>query len=69
MSRFTEVLCESLPQASLQAFVYLQTPDPTWLQRVSLLGSVAAAGYIMAMARQAYALRKTFIAAVVADSH
>ena len=49
LSRFTEVLCESLPQAALQAFVYLQTPEPTPLQRVSLLGSVAAAGYILAM--------------------
>ena len=50
MSRLTEVLLESLPQAVLQAYVFLQTPSPSLLQRISLLGSLAAAGYILASA-------------------
>ena len=49
LSRITEVLAESLPQAALQGYVYLQTDEPTALQHVSLLGSLAAAGYILAM--------------------
>ena len=49
VSRIVEVLCESLPQAALQAYVFLQTPEPTNLQFVSLFGSLAAAGYILAM--------------------
>ena len=47
-SRITEVLLESVPQGILQGYVYLQTDAPTTLQRVSLFGSLAAAGYILA---------------------
>ena len=50
LSRTVEVLLESLPQAVLQAYIYIRTDEPTTLQRMSLFGSVAAAGYILAMA-------------------
>ena len=43
-SRIVEVLLESLPQAVLQGYVYLQSDAPTVLQRASLLGSLAATG-------------------------
>ena len=52
-ARIMEILFESLPQALLQAYIFLKTGQPTTLQYVSLFGSIAAAGYILAMvARQ-----------------
>ncbi len=49
-SRMLEVLCEALPQAAVQAYVFLQTPGtPTTLQHISLAGSLVSAGYILAM--------------------
>lgn len=49
VSRLVEVICESLPQAVLQTYVYTQSREPTALQHVSLFGSLAAAGYVIAM--------------------
>ena len=42
VSRIVEVLMESLPQAILQAYIFLQTDEPTDLQYASLAGSLAA---------------------------
>ena len=48
-SRMVEILLESLPQAVLQSFVLVHSAAPTTLQLVSLVGSCATTGYILAM--------------------